>query len=61
MATYTAIYHINLSIDIEADSPDEAFKKLDDLCYSVVDEDANIADYDLEFDFMLDEQGREYY
>ena len=61
MATYTAVYHITLSVDIEADSFDEAFKKLDETSYSVVDEDANIADYDLVFDYMMDENGREFF
>ena len=59
MATYTAVFHINLSVDIEAENAEEAMRKLEDLSYSVVDEDANIADYDLVFDYLMDEGGFE--
>lgn len=59
MATYTACYHINLSIDIEADSYDEVMEKLENITNDEIFEGVVLEDCWPEFDYLLDENGYE--
>lgn len=58
MATYTAVFHINLSVEIEAENENEAMEKLNSI--DGFDE-SSVNDHEAYFDYLIDEDGYEYY
>ena len=54
MATYTAVYNIALSVDIEADSYEEAMEIADGLTREEVLDGQYIEDCWPEFDYMIE-------
>lgn len=59
MATYTAVYHVSFSVEIEADSYDEAEKKLENISNQEIFEGVALEDCWPEFDYLLNEKGYE--
>lgn len=59
MATYTAVYHVSFSVDIEADSYDEMKNKLENISNEEIFEGVVLDDCWPEFDYVLDENGIE--
>jgi hypothetical protein len=57
MATYTAVFHINLSVDIEAENEDEAREKLD---FIDIFGETSLDGCEAYFDYLIDEDGIEY-